>query len=204
MTWRTIPNDNKLSAKSILKRGFKSNAEKLAKQFRENLDIHPCAPLCAFKLAEYLDIPVYPATDFLSLTEDINQLSGSDGTDCEWSALTMTTKVGNKIIIHNPFHSKVRQQSNIMHELAHHICKHVRYQEVYDFEIPFGMRHFDELQEEEAKCLGSTLLLPTPCLLWARKNRMTKEAIGNYFSASKDMVIYRMNMTGIYKQTPFF
>lgn len=192
-----------MAVKNILKRGFKSNAERLAKQYRVKLRIHPCAPLCAFKLAEYLKVPVFCATEFLTLPSDVKILKGINGTDCEWSALTMTTKTGNKIIIHNPYHSVVRQQSDIMHELAHLICKHERHQAEYDFEIPFGMRHYDEVEEEEAKCLGSTLQLATPCLLWARKKKMTIEDIGEYFNASKAMVIYRMNITGISKQKPF-
>ena|ERR1035437_1540602 len=109
----------------------------------------------------------------------------------------MITKVGNRIIIHNPYHSVARQQSDMMHEIAHIICKHERIEKEYDFEIPFGLREFDKVQEEEAKCLGSTLQLATPCLLWANKKSMTTEAIAEHFNASKNMVTYRMNMTGI-------
>jgi Zn-dependent peptidase ImmA (M78 family) len=184
-----------LAKKGILKRGFKADAERKAKAYRVELSIHPCAPLCAFTLAEHLNVPVYPATDFLTTSHDINKLN-----DSEWSALTMITKTGNRIVIHNSFNSVARQQSDIMHELAHIICDHKRGQSEYDFEIPFGMREFDELQEEEAKCLGSTLQLPTPCLLWAKKREMQPEAIASHFNASVDMVIYRMNMTGISKR----
>lgn len=84
-----------------------------------------------------------------------------------------------------------------MHEISHVICNHEHQEKVYDFEIPFGMRHFDEVQEEEAKCLASTLQLATPCLLWAAKKKMTFEEISKYFTASIDMIQYRMNMTGI-------
>jgi Zn-dependent peptidase ImmA (M78 family) len=189
-----------LAKKDILKRGFKADAERKGKAYRIALSIHPCAPLCAFKLAEHLAVPVYPATDFLTQIQDINKINGCDGQDSEWSALTMVTKAGIRIIIHNSFNSVARQQSDIMHELAHIICDHKRSQTEYDFEIPFGMREFDELQEEEAKCLGSTLQLPTPCLLWAKKRKMLTDAIASHFTASVDMVIYRMNMTGISKR----
>jgi len=192
-----------LAAKSILKRGFKASAERLAKQYREEMKIHPCAALCAFKLAEHLQISIFSSDEFLTQTSEIDLLSGSNGDDCGWSALTMLTKAGNRIIIHNPYHSETRQQSNIMHELAHIICEHERNQKEYDFEIPIGIREFDELQEEEAKCLGSTLQLPTPCLLWADKRKMSNEAIAEHFNASKDMVNYRMNMTGISKRKYF-
>jgi hypothetical protein len=189
-----------LVARSILKRGFKANADRLAKQYREKLGIHPCAPLCALKLAEHLQVPVYSATTFLNLPEEINLLSGMSGRDCEWSALTMITAAGNRIIIYNPFHSVARQQSDVMHELAHIICNHETNQKDYDFEIPFGMREYNEEQEEEAKCLGSTLQLATPCLLWAKKRNMATEVIAAHFNASSEMVIYRMNMSGIAKR----
>ncbi len=189
-----------MAAKSILKRGFKSKAEKLAMNYREALGIHPCAPLCAHKLAEYLEAPVYSATEFLTQPDQIELLSGENGNACGWSALTMITHAGNRIIIHNTYHSTSRQQSDLMHELAHIICNHEHGQHNYDFDIPFGMREFNPLQEEEAKCLGSTLQLASPCLLWAVKRNFSYEEIANYFDASMDMVKYRMNMTGIAKR----
>ena len=185
-----------MATKSILKRGFKAEAERLAKQYREELNIHPCAPLCAFKLTEHLQVPIWKATEFIKTSREIDLLSK----DCGWSALTLITKASNRIIIYNPFHSQGRQQSDVMHELAHVICKHERDQKEYDFEIPFGMREFNEVQEEEAKCLGSTLQLATPCLLWANKKDMSKEQIAEHFNASRDMVNYRMNTTGIAKR----
>ena len=190
-----------MATKSILKRGFKAKTERLAIKYRENLSVHACAPLCAFKLAEHLNIPIYSATEFIKSTNEINLLSGANGIECEWSALTMTTKVGNRIIIHNPFHSTARQQSDLMHEIAHQICKHEHIQTDYNFEIPFGMRYFNEEQEEEAKCLGSTLQITRPGLLWAVKRNMTTEEIANHFNASIDMVKYRMNLSGVTKQS---
>ena len=92
--------DKILATKIILKRGFKANAERLAKEYREKLNIHPCAALCAFKLAEYLQIPVYKITEFTTNQLHIELLSGKNGD--EWSALTMITEVGTTIIIHNP------------------------------------------------------------------------------------------------------
>jgi len=112
----------------------------------------------------------------------------------------MITKAGNRIIIHNQYHSIARQQSDIMHELAHIICKHERAQTTYDFPIPMGMRDFNEEQEEEAKCLGATLQIARPGLLWAKKKNMQTDEIASYFTASTDMVNYRMNTTGVFKQ----
>ncbi len=195
MIWPTDQNDVPLARKIILKRGFKANAERLAKQYREELKIHPCGALCAFKLAEHLSIPVYPATKFLTLESEIECLSNN----CEWSALTMPNYEGRILILHNPFHSKPRQQSDLMHELAHIICKHSHENVLHDLPVPFGMRNYDPEQEEEANCLGSTLQLAKPCLLWARKKGLNDEAVAEYFNASIEMVKYRMNITGISK-----
>lgn len=196
MIWLTIQNESTLAPKSILKRGFKAKSERLAKQYREELKIHPCGALCAFKLAEHLSIPIHPATKFLTLENEIEWLSNN----CEWSALTMPNFESMKLILHNPFHSNARQQSDLMHELAHIICEH-KHEEVYhETPLPIGMRNYNSEEEEEAKCLGSTLQLATPCLLWANKKVLTTEAIAEHFNASIQMVIYRMNMTGISKR----
>jgi Zn-dependent peptidase ImmA (M78 family) len=183
-----------LSNNKLLKRGFKSKAEKLSISLRDQLSLKAWEPICAFKLAENLKIPFYKATEFVSTENEIETLKRN-----EWSALTMETKMGNQIIIFNPFHSNQRQQSNIMHELAHILCEHKRNTEKYDFAIPFGMHEFDEIQEEEAICLGATLQLPKACLFWSIKRNLTNEEIALRFNSSTEMVRYRMNITGIAK-----
>jgi len=183
-------------SKIKLKRGFKANAERMAIQYRKDLEIHPCGPLCAFKLADFLKVPVYQATQFLTQPEYITLLSNN----CEWSALTMTNVAGVKIILHNPYSSEARQQSDLMHELAHIICNHEHDDILHHEPIPLGLRSYNIEHEEEAKCLGSTLQLATPGLLWASKRNMTYGEIAEHFNASIDMVKYRMNTTGIAKR----
>ena len=186
-----------MAGKDLLKRGFKAESERLAVEYRNKMSIHACAPLCAFKLAEHLNIPIYSATEFLNLPDEIERLSDES---FGWSALTMITGANNRIIINNPYHSQARQQSDLMHELAHVICDHKQSLSKYDFEIPLGMRHFDEVQEEEAICLGATLQITRPGLLWALKRNYTVDQIANHFNSSVDMATYRIRMTGVAKQ----
>jgi Zn-dependent peptidase ImmA (M78 family) len=189
-----------LAAEKVkLKRGFKANAERLADKFRADLNIHACAPLCAFRLAEHLGVAVYSATEIDDSQSSFDVLSGSNGKECEWSALTMKTKAGNTIIIYNPFHSTARQQSDVMHELAHVICEHERNDTNNQIILPVGLRSYNPEQEEEAKCLGSTLQLSKPCLLWSKKRNMSNSDIASHFNASLSMVTYRMNITGLSK-----
>ncbi|WP_284653163.1 ImmA/IrrE family metallo-endopeptidase [Flavobacterium terrisoli] len=189
-----------MATSTTLKRGFKAKAERIATEYREKLGIHPCAPLCAFALAKFLDIKVHDATHFLSGLDDVNRLSGLDGSDCGWSALTMKDKDGKRLIIHNPFHTPARQQSNIMHEIAHILCEHKKKPLPEGVNLPFGMRDFDKEQEDEAIYLGATLQLSRPCLLWARKTKMTNAEIANYYNASAEMVNFRIASTGVNKQ----
>lgn len=191
-----------MARKSILKHGFKADCEKQAEKLREDLETEFHEPLCAFNVARNLAIPVYKATEILKMESDFKILSGTETKPCEWHALTMVTQKGNRIIIHNPFSSNARQQSDMMHEIAHVILKH----EHKRIDLPIyllGLWSYDMVQEEEAKCLGATLQLPRKSLLWARENKMTNEEIATHFNASKEMVRYRLNSTAVDRQLSY-
>lgn len=185
---------------SILKRGFKAQAERLAVEYRGKLGLGPAEPLCAFKLAEYMGIEIFKATDFLKSDDEVTRLSGTGENDCGWSALTMKVASGNTIIIHNAFHTPARQQSNIMHELAHIICEHSLKGLTHNVPLPIGMREYDKLQEEEAICLGATLQINKPALMWAMNKNMSDAQIATHFNASEQMVAYRKRLSGAEKQ----
>lgn len=189
-----------MATQTTLIRGFKAKAERIATECREKLAIHPCAPLCAFKLSEFLGIHVYNATEFINDPLELRKLEGIDGEEYGWSALTMVTKAGNRIIIHNNYHTPARQQSNIMHEIGHILCGHEVKPPPQEMILPLGMRDFNKSQEDEAIYLGATLQLSRPCLQWAKKRNMTTAQIAEHFNASTEMVNFRMGSAGINKQ----
>lgn len=180
-----------MKKQSNFKRGFKANAERLAIEYREKLGIKAWEPLCAFKLADFLSIPIYCATEF-GYPEHI-LING------EWSALTMPTKSGKKIIIHNKLHSLARQQSDLMHELSHIVCNHNRKNKNIELAYQFEMLHYDEIQEEEAKYLGAAFQISKAGLFWSKKRNLTLEEIAKHFNSSVDIARLRMNITGIGK-----
>ena len=189
-----------MAKQSLLQRGFKSKAEKIALEYREKLNLLPHDSLCGFELAKHLKIPVYTPEKIFPKDTNLDDLIGTPGKDKGWSALTMKTETDSTIIIHNPLHLPSRQQSDLMHELAHIICEHGQHKLKDEVNLPFFMRKFDPQQEEEANCLGASLQITREGLIWAFKERMNKEQIAEHFNASLQMVTLRINMTGVERQ----
>jgi Zn-dependent peptidase ImmA (M78 family) len=187
----------------ILKRGFKASAERIAVDYRTTLGLGQADPLCAFKLSAHLGISIFTPDGFSISASDVNNIQGTKSKDSGWSALTMVAQSGNRIIIHNGNHSPARQQSNIMHELAHVICKHEQPSPFNHLSLPLSMRDYNAKQELEANTLGPTLLLPRPALIWALKGKMSIAEIASHYTASEEMVKFRIKMTGVMRQIQY-
>ncbi|MGN7824756.1 ImmA/IrrE family metallo-endopeptidase [Chitinophaga sp. 22536] len=182
-----------MARKSILPRGFKSQAERLSRDYRSQMNLDDTAPLCAFRLAKHLNILVASIENLLSPNE-VDILKDS------FNALWMNNVDGDKVIIHNNFHSVYRQQSNLMHEIAHIIRKHERPENIKTLRLPLNLYYYNELHEEEARYLGACLQIPREGLVQALRQRWTEAYISEHFSASPQMVKYRLYSTGVIKQ----
>lgn len=93
-----------MSGKVKLVRGFKANAERLAKEYRNVLGKNVQDPLCAFELANHLNISIYTPAEIFSAASSEHQFSGANNEIFGWSALTMITGNNNKIICISVFH----------------------------------------------------------------------------------------------------
>lgn len=185
------------SKNSLLRHGFKANAERIASSYREALSLKATDPLCAFELARHLAITVRTPLD-VGLSE--NEARILTRPTSGWSGLRLITEEDNHLIIYNDAQSSGRQQSTVMHELAHIICEHELPEARIVSGHPLALRSYDPAMEREAECLGSTLQLPRVGLLWALKRKMKIREIAEHFLASEDMVNYRVNTTGVKKQ----
>lgn len=192
-----------MAKKSLLPRGFMANAEKIAIELRKELSLHPHDPLCGFKLAEHMEIIVCTPLDFFNKGINLEQLVGTQTKNGGWSALTMKREDRRILIIHNHLHASTRQQSNIMHELAHIICDHKHSLPPENIPLPDFMRQHNKQNEEEANYLGATLQITREGLIWALKKRMSISDIADYYSASESMVNLRINSTGVKKQLSY-
>lgn len=188
-----------MASKSLLKRGFKAKAERISENFRIELGISKFAPLDAFELANHLKITVFSVAELKDDLQSKDYVRLSDPS--QFSAVWMPNSENEKIIIHNNFHSTKRQQSNLMHELAHIILGHEIPEEQAKLCLLLGLHYYNPVHEEEAKYLGGCLQITRPGLLWAIKKGHSEAEISEYYVASTEMVSYRLRITGVLRQT---
>lgn len=190
--------------KPEFKRGFKTWADNKSLELRKGLGLAPHSPMKAADLCKIFEVKLVTPSDINLLSgECLNTLCKDKGKEY-WSAVTIPKSPSGFIVIHNPSHSPARQESNIMHELAHIICGHDM-QSIHNNEgLPLYMREFPTEQELEANWLGGCLQLPREALVWALKQGMEQAEICNYYIASSQMVRQRINLTGVYKQVKQF
>ncbi len=178
-----------------LVRGFKTWAERTSASIREELDLPAHAPLTLEKMAEFLDVLLLSPHEVVGLSEEakaqllVNDVEG-------WSAVTCMPG-DRRIVIFNPTHSIGRRSSDIAHELAHILLGHEPGKMVISQGGEMIMRNFDQKQEEEADWLGWSLLLPREALAHAAKLGRTHEQIAREYRVSRQLVEYRIRMTGI-------
>lgn len=182
-------------SKYKFKRGFKKWSDDKSIELRTQLGLKEIDPLCAFDLSEHLGIPIFTPNQINGLENDEVEHLLKEGSQ-HWSAATVPLPNDEHLVLHNPSHSKTRQQSNIMHEIAHILCGHEVDTNSIVSSLSGFLRNHDAEQEQEAEWLGACLQLPKPALLWALKEGMAIPDMSEYFTASTHMVTYRLNVSG--------
>jgi hypothetical protein len=152
-------------------------------------------PLPAFDVATFLEVTVLSPTDIKGVPEvDLHRLL-NDGHQ-EWSGITLRLSDWHLVVV-NTAQSPRRQNSVLMHELAHIILGHELPSGTISGEGHFIPANFNQDQEDEAAWFGATLLLPRPALLWMRRRRMTDDQAASHFGVSPDLLTWRIRMTRI-------
>ena len=178
-----------------MKRGFKSDAERQALRIREDLQIQPHAPLLARRLAGHLGFQVARPQGVAAIPGSVAEWM-STGT-CGWSACLLSG-AGVQLILYNPSASVGRQESSLMHELAHVLCGHAS--KAIDFASGLSLRQYVKDDEDEASWLGGCLQIPRDALAHHVCNRKSPDEVAEHFSASIEMVRFRYQMTGLARQ----
>ena len=180
-----------------MERGFKTRCEEMSRSLRTELGLAPALPLPVGQLASYLGVYLWPVEDLGLPPEDVRQLVQKDPES--WSAITVTAGDKDAIIV-NPNHRRGRYSSDVMHELAHLLLGHEPSTIFFAGDESLALRGFNKAAEEEANWLAGALLLPRDALLKLRAKNCPPEAACDEFGVSKQMLGFRMRVTGVERQ----
>ena len=178
-----------------LRRGFKSEAERIAKQVRASLGLNGLQPVTPEMLAELLGIEIWSGGELIPRERfvELDQIQRG-----AFSACTLRPSDGRIVVVYNPLSSLSRRTSDLAHELAHILLDHKLSQIERLGDITF--LSCDQTQEEEAAWLSGCLLLPRALLLAEVRRGSDAKAIAESYRVSEKMAQYRLNVTGVVRQ----
>lgn len=182
-----------------LRRGFKSEAEEIAKRVRAELGMSAAQSVAPEVLAELLGIEVRAGDELIPLERfvELKQLQ-----DDAFSACTFRPSADRVVVVYNPLSAESRRRSDLAHELAHVLLDH----ELSRIETLGDVTFLscDTTQEEEAVWLSGCLLLPRALLLAEVRRGSSEKEIARKCGVSEGMARYRLNVTGVVKQNQAF
>lgn len=171
------------------RRGFKTEANGIVVEVRGELGLSLYDRLDPGALAAWLEIPVIGLSDFAAEAPAVSHLL-----DVEPEAFSAVTVFAGtrRTIVHNDAHAKVRQASNLTHELSHALLHHPATPALDNT----GCRHWNQDLEDEANWLSGSLLIPEPAAMLIAKGRWSLPVAAQRFGVSQQMVRFRLNTTG--------
>lgn len=175
---------------SPLRRGFKTEANTLAREIRQELGLKPADPLDPRRLARELEIPLVALSVLKKDAPDVVR-HFSRRERGAFSAMTMFYGT-RRAILYNDSHSPGRHASDIAHELSHALLQH-RPERALDHR---GRRNWNQDLEDEATWLAGALLIPDEAGIQIAKTRMSSDVAAVAYGVSKQMVQWRLNVTG--------
>jgi Zn-dependent peptidase ImmA (M78 family) len=171
-----------------LRRGFKTEANDIAREIRGELGLHSTAVLDPRRLAELLAIPVIPLSAFSEIPQVVRYFTRKN--KGEFSGLTVFRGT-ERLVVFNDGHSPARQASDVTHELSHGLLLHDP-KPALDSK---GCREWDQDCEEEANWLASVLLVTEEAALAIAQKGLTEAAAAATYGVSVPLMRWRLNMT---------
>ena len=176
------------------RRGFKSEANSIAREIREELGLTALDPLDPFALAKLLAVPVIGLSDFSA--DAPFAVSHFQTVEAEVFSAVTVFDGARRHIVHNDSHSPGRQASNVTHELGHALLLHDPSPALDDR----GCRLWNQNIEDEAQWLSGALLVTEDAALSIARGGDSVADAAARFRVSEQMIIYRLNMTGAKKR----
>jgi len=186
-----------MTSKAAFNRGFKAWCENVAVQQRKALALEPFEALDPFQLAKHLGVEVWTVDQVPGLDSETREVLLKNDPD-SWSAVTLSFN-NRDLVILNPTQTGGRLSSNLMHELSHIVIGHRPARVDVSEDGYLMLNSFNRAQEDEAKWLCGCLLLPREALLKIRRRGSAFLEARKDYGVSKDMLLFRMRVTGILK-----
>jgi Zn-dependent peptidase ImmA (M78 family) len=178
----------------MLRRGFKTKANSIARHERHQLGLAAHAPLDPRRVADRHGIIVHPLSSFASTNgRSVTQLLERDPS--AFSACTIRHG-DRRLIVINDAHQVPRQAADVAHELAHELLGHPQ-RPAFDNR---GCRHLDPAAEEEANWLGPALLVSDEAALHIVRRGLLLADAAIAYGVSEQVMRFRLNVTGAYKR----
>jgi Zn-dependent peptidase ImmA (M78 family) len=177
-----------------VRRGFKTEADAIAREVRGELGLALASPLDVWRLAEHLEIPVIP----LSSLRESAPLAGDlflNGSQGMFSGLTVF-RGNERTIVFNDAHVPGRQASDVGHELSHGLLLHPPMAAVDER----GCRYWDGDVEDEANWLSGALLVPEEAALSVARRGWSLAVAAAHYGVTQKMMEFRINVTGAIKR----
>lgn len=176
-----------------MRRGFKSEARKLALELRAELGLDAYGQFDPYALAVEYGIPVFQLSDL-----------GQDPAACEAAAhyaqdgsVTFSAALvpagSTRIILDNDTHDPRRRRNSVSHEMSHLVLEHEFGQVLLTGD---GYRAFSPDKEEEADWLGGELLIPYAAAERAARLDWDDEQVADAYDVSVPLARMRMNYSG--------
>lgn len=174
-----------------MRRGFKTESNEHAVSLRRELKLKAHDPLCPWKVAGHLEIPIIALSELTSFeSKAVAYLSGPGKKFLSAVTIFVGRYGRRRLIFHNDSHSKPRQAANIAHELSHAILCHPA----------TSHSDRDEDAEEEASWMGPTLLVSNQAAWHIVGTGMSAETAQDLYNVSDRLLQMRLNMSGANKQ----
>jgi Zn-dependent peptidase ImmA (M78 family) len=172
------------------RRGFKSEANAIAKEIRAEMGLSLVEPLDPWALAAHLDIPVITLSSMAEFAPRAVHYFSSVSTG-EFSAVTVFDGT-KRIIVYNDSHVRGRQANDIAHEVSHGLLLHPP-KPALDAN---GCRNLDDAREKEADWLASVLLIPEDAALSIARRNLPVDEAATLYGVSQQLVRWRLGATG--------
>ena len=183
---------------SGFRRGFKTWCENVSLQHRKDLGLSQTDPIDLWNLAKKQGVIVWKANEVPGIDKDTLYVLTKEDPE-SWSALTLMEH-GKRLIILNPASVPSRMNSDLAHELSHLIIGHDGTRIDITPDNLLMLHNYGKQHESEATWLAGCLLLPRSALLHIRRISMSIEETCRIYGISKDMLLFRINVTGVDRQ----